>query len=132
MSRKIVQISPGRLLNCHIHPVLYRYYLIIHDTMGAEIVHRRTRSSDMAIEIIFYNDGIVRIPVGRLNSLPEAERCCFWIMCRPQTSPKRAYYHGKQVFQLFLTPVHPKKRREIGYSVTPLYAPVSAARSHQA
>lgn len=129
MSVRIVKISPDRFLNCRIHPVLYHYYLIIHNTLGAEIVHRRSRRSDMAIEIIFYNEGILPVPVGRINSLPEAEKCGFWVICRPQTSSKRAFYHGLQVFQLFLTPVHPKKRREAGYTVTPLRSSASSSPS---
>ena len=31
-------------------------------------------------------------------------------LVRKQTSPKRRYYKGNQVFQMFLTPVHPKKK----------------------
>ncbi len=38
-------------MNCNIHPVLYRFYLHLKDTLGAEIVHRRKRTSNKAIEI---------------------------------------------------------------------------------
>ncbi len=97
--------------NSHIDPALYHIFLRLKDTLGAKIVHRRRRSSSTCIEIIFCNT-LTKYLVGRINTLPEAEKCGFWIMCRPQTKREHAFYHGWMVFQLFLTPVHPKKRRE--------------------
>ena len=97
--------------NSHIDPALYHIFLHLKDTLGAQIVHRRRRSSSTCIEIIFCN-ALTKYLVGRINTLPEAEKCGFWIMCRPQTKRGHATYHGWMVFQLFLTPVHPKKRRE--------------------
>ena len=106
-------------MNNKIHPVLYDFYLIIHQTLGAQIVHRRKRHSPMCIEIIF-DTPIPIIPTGRLNSLREAEACGFWVICRQQTKGKHAFYKGHQVYQLFLSPVHPKKRRAIKPVIIPL------------
>ena len=114
-----------------IHPVLYKAFLRLHDAYGAEIVHRRKRASDMCIEITFDHQ-VVNDVTGRINSLPEAEACGFWIICRPQTKKGHQYYHGKRVFQLFLSPVHPKKRRETLPNITSLVAaaqPVSAMQN---
>jgi len=121
MSVKISKIANPRALNCKIHPVLYNFYCHLHNKLGAEIVHRRKRKSSMCIEIIYHVDELL-IPIGRLNTLPEAEECGFWVMCRPQTAVKRLIYKGHRVFLLFLTPVHPKKRRESLKIVTPLLA----------
>ena len=113
-------------MNCKIHPVLYHFYLKLKDTLGAEIVHRRKRTSSMSIEVIFYSDEML-VATGRLNTLPEAEKCGFWIICRPQTKPDRMFYKGHRVYQLFLSPVHPKKRREMTKIITPLLQPESIA-----
>ena len=106
-------------MNCNIHPVLYHYFLRLQDTMSAEMVHRRKRSSITCIEIIFWCDGL-KVLTGRINTLPEAEACGFWVICRPQTNPRRAIYKDHKVYQLFLSPVHPKKRRETKKVITPL------------
>lgn len=98
-------------MNCKIHPILYDFYLRLQEALGAEIVHRRKRTSDMCIEVIFYVDQY-GVPTGRLNTLPEAEKWGFWIICRRQTNKQHMYYNGHRVYQLFLSPVHPKKRRE--------------------
>ncbi len=108
-------------MNCKIHPVLYRFYLRLKDTLGAEIVHRRKRTSRMAIEVIFYSEEFLII-TGRLNTLPKAEECGFWIICRPQTKAGRTYYKKHRVYQLFLSPVHPKKWRVSVQHITPLRA----------
>ena len=57
---------------------------------------------------------------GHLNTLPEAENWGFFVICRPQTNPKRMFYNNRRVFQLFLSPVHPKKRRENPPEIKPL------------
>ncbi len=112
MSVKISKISGNKFANCNIHPVLYRYYLRLRDTLGAQIIHRRKRTSATCIEIFFY-DEFSQFLSGRVNTLPEAEECGFWIICRPQKKKNRpVFYHGHRVYQLFITPVHPKKRRE--------------------
>ena len=113
-------------MNCKIHPVLYRFYLRLKELLGAEIVHRRKRTSNKAIEVIFHCEESF-IMTGRLNTLPEAEKCGFWIICRPQTKPDRMFYKGHRVYQLFLSPVHPKKRREMTKIITPLHQPESIA-----
>ena len=105
-------------MNCKIHPILYKFYLRLNETLGAEMVHRRKRTSRMCIEVIFYND--ICVPIGRLNTLPEAEKCGFWVICRQQTKPKYMFYKDHEVYQLFLSPVHPKKRREMNPVIIPL------------
>ena len=106
-------------MNNKIHPVLYHFYLRLNDLMGAEIVHRRSRKSDTCIEIIFYCEDRFK-PKGHINTLPEAEACGYWVICRPQTAPSRMYYKEQRVYQLYLSPVHPKKRRETARVITPL------------
>lgn len=115
-------------MNNNIHPVLYAFFLHLKKLFGAEIVHRRKRHSDTCIEIIF-NVNLLQVPTGHLNSLPEAEQCGYWIICRRQTKRGHTIYKGHPVFQLFLSPVHPKKRRERIRFITPrtASAPVSAA-----
>ena len=97
--------------NCHIDPILYQFYLRLKDRLGVEMVHRRRRKSSTCIEIIITCDAINRLS-GRLNTLPEAEKCGFWIVCRPQTKRGHTKWHDYIVYQLFLTPVHPKKRHD--------------------
>ena len=97
--------------NNHIAPELYSFYISLKREMGALIVHRRRRTSSTCIEIIFLPPLIKEIN-GRLNTLPDAEACGYWIMCRRQTKRGHESYRGYAVFQLFLTPVHPKKRNE--------------------
>ena len=108
-------------MNCKIHPILYRFYLRLKDTLGAEIVHRRKRTSSTSIEVIFYSDEML-VATGRLNTLPEAEKWGFWIICRPQTKKRYMFYKGHRVYQLYLSPVHPKKQRETVSVITPLHA----------
>ena len=97
-------------MNCKIHPVLYKYYLSYYKLMGARLVHSRKRSSEMCIEVIFLRDDKF-IVTGQLNSLKEAEECGFLVICRPQNSRKHMFYKGHRVYQIYLSPVHPKKRR---------------------
>ena len=113
-------------MNCNIHPVLYNFYLRLQDTLGAEIVHRRKRTSNMAIEVIYYAEEFL-VPTGRLNILPEAEKWGFWIICRPQTKKQYMYHKDHRVYQLYLSPVHPKKRREMEKTITPLFQQESIA-----
>ena len=112
--------------NCKIDPVLYTFYLRLKNELGAVLVHRRRRSSSTCIEIIFTN-GCVAYITGRLNSLREAEKCGFWVISRRQTKRGHTAYHGLPVFQLFLTPVHPKKRNEAKHLAAPTVEEVSFA-----
>ena len=116
-----ILLVKSRLMNCKIHPVLYHFYLRLKDTLGAEIVHRRKRTSSMSIEVIFYSDEML-VMTGRLNTLPEAEKWGFWIICRPQTKKRYMFHKGHRVYQLYLSPVHPKKQREMVSVITPLHA----------
>lgn len=113
-------------MNCKIHPILYNYYLCLKKTLGAEIVHRRKRTSSTSIEVIFHCDELV-VPTGRLNTLPEAERWGYWIICRLQTKKGHTVYKDHQVFQLYLSPVHPKKRHAIEQHITSLNSRFSEA-----
>ena len=106
--RKLLPVKAG---NCNIHPVLYSFYLLLHKNMGAQMVHRRKRKSSTCIEIIFPAGTGIDFIDGHLHTYKEAEKWGFFIICRPQNSPKHAFYHGHRVFLLYLTPVHPKKRR---------------------
>ena len=97
--------------NNHIAPELYSFYLRLKQTLGAQIVHRRRRASNTCIEIVFHT-ALFQHLSGRLNTLSEAEACGYWIMCRRQTKRGHSIYHNRAVYQLFLTPVHPKKWRK--------------------
>ena len=95
--------------HCHIDPVLYRFYLRLKDGCGLTMVHRRRRKSATCIEVVINISAFASIS-GRLNTLREAEACGYWVVIRRQAKGKHATWRGKAVFQLFLTPVHPKKR----------------------
>lgn len=110
-------------MNCKIHPVLYKCYLQLHERLGAKIVHRRKRSSATCIEIVFYCN-ILKELKGHLNALKEAEVNGFWVICRPKP---HCFYDGLQVYLLFLSPVHPQKRREMEITITPLSSLGSAS-----
>ena len=111
-------------MNNHIHPVLYKMYLRLKKSLGAELVHRRRRKSSTCVEIVFYNH-LIKSVTGRLNTLKEAEACGYWVMCRIQTKRGRTAWRNKTVFQLFLTPVHPKKRREAAFMAAQAAADVT-------
>ena len=125
MPVKIFKISSAKALNCKIHPVLYNFFLHLKDRLGAELVHRRKRASSTCVEIIFWCEEIAVIS-GHLNTQKEAEKCGFWVICRPQNNPKHMFYKGHRVFLLYMTPVHPKRCRETQHVVTPLNSAVSA------
>ena len=113
-------------MNCKIHPILYRFYLRLRSTLQAEIVHRRKRTNPKCIEIIFCN-AMATAVTGHLNTMPEAEKWGFFVICRPQTKPEYMYYKDHRVYQLFLSPVHPKKRRAINPIIIPLQYVAKAA-----
>ncbi len=121
MPQKIIKIAPSIARNCKIHPLLYKAFLSLKETMGAQIVHRRKRKSNICIEITFLND-LLTCYKGSVNSLPEAEACGFWILCKPQSSKKHRYHKGYLIHLLYLSPVHPKKRLAIMPNITPLHA----------
>ena len=113
-------------MNCKIHPILYRFDLQLKKSLGAEIVHRRKRTSSMSIEVIFYSDEML-VMTGRLNTLPEAEKWGYWVICRPQAKKRYMFHKGHRVYQLYLSPVHPKKKREMIKHITPLNSTSVAA-----
>ena len=113
--------------NCKIDPVLYDFFLYLRRTVEVAIVHRRKRKSSTCIEIVFLSTAIKRYTC-RLNTLKEAEQCGFWVISRAQRG-KHAFYHGHQVFQLYLSPVHPKKRREQAASLGALHDNAALAPS---
>ena len=100
-----------KVKNCNINPILYDFYLRLKQTLDAHIVHRRKRPSDNCIEIVFYNN-LYTLLHGRLNSLKEAEAWGYWVICRPQSKRNHTFYDNHKVYQLYLSPVHPKKRNE--------------------
>ncbi len=120
MVKKIIKIASNNARNCKIHPVLYKVYLRLHDTLSAEIVHRRKRTSNMCIEIVFHCSLLEEFLGSTINTLKEAETSGFRVICRRQTAPGRAVYKGLPVYQLFLSPVHPKKRLETQTTITRL------------
>ena len=124
MSIKISKISNYKALNCKIHPVLYNVFCSLKDLLGAELVHRRKRKSNMCIEIIFRNE-LFDVIQNHINSLPDAEKSGFWVICKPQTNNKHMFYKGHRVFLLYLSPVHPKKRRQIQTNITPLSSSIA-------
>lgn len=110
--------STRKANNNHINPVLYKLFLRLKSTLGAEIVHRRSRKSATSIEIVFHSP-LVKYLHGRLNTLKEAEKSGFWVILRLQSKRNHESWRGLTVYQLFLTPVHPKKRNEARYLATP-------------
>lgn len=83
---------------------------VFREHFDIELVRRHRGSANgKYVEFIFHSPLIEKV-TGRQNTLKEAEACGYWAMVRKQTSPKRQYYKGHQVFQMFLTPVHPKKK----------------------
>ena len=127
MAKKILKISVKGVVNCKIHPVLYHFFLRLKDTLDAELVHRRKRKSTMSVEVIYHTEEKY-IMTGRLNSLPEAEECGFWVINRRQNKKGHLFYKEHRVYQLYLSPVHPKKRREQGTTFTYL-SPSSSSSS---
>ena len=99
------------MANCKINPVLYNVFLQLRNTLDARMVHRRRRTSSNCIEIIFLCD-LAQFLNGRINTLKEAEKCGYWVICRAQNKRGHKEWRHYPVFQLFLTPVHPKKRQE--------------------
>ena len=120
MAKKLIKIASNNARNCKIHPVLYKVYLRLHDTLSAEIVHRRKRTSNMCIEIVFHCSFLEEFLGTTINTLREAETSGFRVICRRQTKPGHTVYKGLPVYQLFLSPVHPKKRLEIQTTITRL------------
>ena len=80
-----------------------RYYLTI------TTINRHSKTNRNYVEFIC-DSPIFEQLSGRLNDLRDAESCGYWIMVRPQKSAKKAVYQDHQVYQLFLTPVHPHKK----------------------
>lgn len=90
--------------------ILDEWVKVFRENFDVELVRRhRNAANGMYVEFISHSP-LVKWVSGRQNMLKEAEACGYWVMVRKQTSPKRRYYKGHQVFQMFLTPVHPKKK----------------------
>ena len=96
-------------MNSKINPLLYNYYLSLKETLGACIVHRRRRTSRNCIEIIFTN-GLIEDISGHVMPLREAEANGYWYILRAQTKRGHEVWRGHRVYQLYLSPVHHKKR----------------------
>jgi len=90
--------------------ILDEWVKVFRENFDIELVRRhRNAANGMYVEFISRSP-LVKWLSGRQNMLKEAEACGYWVMVRKQTSPKRRYYKGNQVFQMFLTPVHHKKK----------------------
>lgn len=75
-----------------------------------ELVRRhRAAANGMYVEFISRSP-LIQYIRGRQNTLKKAEACGYWVMIRKQPSAKKRFYKNHQVYQLFLTPVHPKKK----------------------
>lgn len=82
--------------------------LIFHAELGAEIVHRRKRTSNTCIEIIFYCEDLAVFLVGHLNTLKEAEKCGYFVICRPP------FARSPQETSRKTTECNPSKRHNSG------------------
>ena len=92
--------------------ILQEWIKILKENFQIEIIRRhRNATNGKYIEFISHSP-LVKWVSGRQNMLKEAESCGYWVMIRKQTSPKKSYYKNHEVYQLFLTPVHPKKKFE--------------------
>ena len=93
-------------------PVLRRYISELQKNIPFTVIPRRNKRSLNCVEIVL-EDGLIEDISGKLNSKPEAERCGFWFMIRPLTRGRKQAYHHKQVYQLYLSPVHHVKKHRI-------------------
>ena len=102
-------------MNLKIDKTLYQWIRILRNKYQIQLVPRRGKRRANYVEFIIHSK-LVKYISGRQNMLPDAEKSGFWVMIRPRTGKNR-YYHDHQVYQLFLTPVHPKKRNEAKHLV---------------
>ena len=90
--------------------ILDEWVKVFRSHFDIELVRRhRNAANGMYVEFISRSP-LIQWVSGRQNMLKEAEACGYWVMVRKQTSPKRRYYKEHQVYQMFLTPVHHKKK----------------------
>ena len=99
-------------MNLKMDPFLRNCIYAMRKYVGITVLPRRHPRSPNCVEVILSNEAITYLS-GRLISLPEAEKHGYWLMIRPLTRGRKRFYHGHPVFQLFLTPVHPKKKHAI-------------------
>ena len=90
--------------------ILDEWVKAFREHFNIELVRRHRGSANGKYVEFISHSPLMKSVTGRQNMLKEAEACGYWVMVRKQTSPKRRYYKGHQVFQMFLTPVHPKKK----------------------
>ena len=97
-------------MNLKLNPVLYKNLCSLRRTFGFRIVPTRGKRRPNANSVdVIITSPLIESLSGRLNSLKEAEACGYWIICRARRG-KRRTYKQHQIFQIFLSPVHPKKR----------------------
>lgn len=90
--------------------ILDHWVNVFRKNFNIELVRRhRDASNGMYVEFISRSP-LIEWVSGRQNMLKEAEACGYWVMVRRQPSLKKRYYKDHQVYQMFLTPVHPKKK----------------------
>lgn len=99
-------------MNCKMNPILYKWVCILREEIGIQLVPRREKRRPDVVDLILTHDFIYDIS-GHLNTYQDAEQCGYFVIIKKLRSAKRGTYHGKRVYQLFLSPIHPKKRREM-------------------
>ena len=99
-------------MNCKMNPILYKWVCILRKQVGIQLVPRREKRRPDVVDLIFTNDFIADLS-GHLNSYKDAEQCGYFVILKRLRSAKRGIYHDRRVYQLFLSPVHPKNRRWI-------------------
>jgi len=92
------------------HPLIRKWLRILKKKVGILVIRRHREENPNTADYIITNLAFTKI-VGRLNTQKEAEACGYWVVSRRQRG-KKQFYKEKQVFVLFLTPVHPKKKFE--------------------
>lgn len=90
--------------------ILDEWVKLLKENYEIEPVRRhRSAANGMYVEFISRSP-LMQFVKGHQNTLKEAEACGYWVMVRKQLSAKKRFYKNHQVYQLFLTPVHPKKK----------------------
>ena len=90
--------------------ILDKWVKIFRNYFEIELVRRhRSAANGMYVEFIS-NSRLIEMVSGRQNTLKEAEACGYWVIIRKQLSKKKRYYKKHQVYQLYLSPVHQKKK----------------------
>ena len=90
--------------------ILNEWVKIFRNYFEIELVRRLRSSANGKYVEFISNSRLITMVKGRQNTLKEAEACGYWVMVRKQPSKKKQFFKNHQVYQLFLTPVHQKKK----------------------